>query len=367
MKKYMQYAIGALALISMTACGGGDGGSKFSEVTFTTEIQTRAVAPNVLNDFASGDQMNIYKSEKAQISLDWTTAHQAMYGGGEWKGSPAITMTGGEEAYFFAAYPYVAGATNPNEIPVKTADQIDVLYSGGGVLVTESNPSGRFSMRHAMAIIAFNIQSYVGGKLQQIEFDSEQFPLEGTMRITSGRITATAWGPYTHKCDVALTPKGWTTDHPAVFAIPYAAGKNGLPLHFTIDGKRYDLDLPTASYTMANKYIYTLILTDAGLALKNEKPEVIDLNAAMEAPADELYSHVKVVVKNSTLNVPVVKGASPYGFISWGDDSRESYAADLVHTYPSTGPYTMMMDLWNAETITMTGVKGVQEIDLSKF
>ena len=31
------------------------------------------------------------------------------------------------------------------------------------------------------------------------------------------------------------------------------------------------------------------------------------------------------------------------------------------------GPYTIMMDLWNAETVTMTGIRGVSEIDLSKF
>lgn len=367
MKKYMKYTLGALALMTLTACGGGGGGEKFSEVTFTTEIQTRAVAPNVLSDFTSGDRMNVYKSEKAQISLDLTTAHQAAYNGGVWKGSPAITLNGGETAYFFAAYPYQADADNPMEIPVKVADQVDVLYSGGGVSVTDSDPTGRLSMRHAMAILAFNIQSYIGGKLEKIEIDSEQFPLEGTMRITSGRITPTTMGPYTHTCSAALSPKGWTEDHPSVFMIPYTTSSTGLPLHLTIDGKRFDIDLPKSTFSMAKKYVYTLIYTDAGLALKSDKPEVIDLNAGSAPVAEEQYSHVKVVVNGGTLNVPEVTGTAPYGFVSWGDESREEYASGLVHAYPGSGSYTLMMDLWNCEKITMTGIKGVTEIDLSKF
>lgn len=367
MKKYMKYTLGALALMTLTACGGGGGGEKFSEVTFTTEIQTRAVAPNVLSDFTSGDRMNIYKSEKAQISLDMTTTHQASYSAGVWKGSPAITLDGGETAYFFAAYPYQADADNPLEIPVKVADQVDVLYSGGGVSVSDTDPTGSLSMRHAMAIIAFNIQSYIGGKLEKIELDSEQFPLEGTMRITSGRITATTMGPYTHTCSAALNPKGWTTDHPSVLVIPYTTGSAGLPLHFTIDGKNFDIDLPKSTFSMANKYVYTLIYTEAGLALKSETPEVIDLNAGSEAPAEEAYSHLKVVVNGGTLNVPVLGGTGAYGFVSWGDESRDEYASDLLHSYPGSGPYTLMLDAWNAETVTMMGIKGVTEIDLSKF
>lgn len=367
MKNCMKYTMGALALLSLTACGGSEGGSKFSEVTFTTEIQTRATAANVLTDFASGDRMNIYKTEKAQISLDVTTAHQASFSGGVWKGSPAITLNGGETAYFFAAYPYQAAAENPLEIPVKVADQKDVLYSGAGVSVSESSPSGSFKMSHAMAVLAFNIQSYVGGKLQAIELDSEHFPLEGTMRITSGRITATTTGPYTHTCDATLTPQGWTTNHPSVFVIPYTVGSAGLPIHFTIDGKNYDIDLPKTSYAMAKKYVYTLILTDAGLTLKSETPTVIDLSAVMETPAEERYSHVKVVVGYDMVQVPVVTGQNTYGFVYWGDDSRSDYAADLTHSYSTMGPYTIMMDMWNAETVTMTGIRGVSEIDLSKF
>ena len=366
MKNWMKYTIGAFALVALTACG-SEGGSKFSEVTFTTEVATRAVAPNVVSEFASGDRMNIYKTEKAQISLDVTTAHQAVYGGGDWKGSPAITLNGGETAYFFAAYPYQSGADNPLEIPVDVTDQVDVLYSGAGVSVSESSPSGLLTMHHAMSIIAFNIQSYIGGKLQSIEFDSEHFPLAGTMRITSGRITATEMGPYTYTCAKALTPTGWTTDHPGVFAIPYSVGSAGLPLHFTIDGKRFDIDLPKTTFAMAKKYIYTLIYTDAGLLLKDEKPVTIDLNAGSEAPAEEPYSHVKVVVNYDTMTAPAVTGTNVYGYIFWGDDSRQDYVSEQQHSYPGMGPYTMMMDLWNAETFSMTGLKGVSEIDLSKF
>ncbi len=76
---------------------------------------------------------------------------------------------------------------------------------------------------------------------------------------------------------------------------------------------------------------------------------------------------MKVVVNGGTLNVPEVTGTAPYGFVSWGDESREEYASGLVHAYPGSGSYTLMMDLWNCEKITMTGIKGVTEIDLSKF
>ena len=135
-----------------------------------------------------------------------------------------------------------------------------------------------------------------------------------------------------------------------------------------IDGKSYHIDIPKTTYSMAKKYVYTLVYTDAGLTLKSTTPVVIDLNAGMDAPIEEQYSHMKVVFKGETMHAPVVTGNSLYGFIVWGDESRTEYADNLIHSYPSSDvAYTMMMDLWNAETATMTGIKGVQEIDLSKF
>lgn len=368
MKKIFTYTICALTALTLTACGGGDGGGKFTEVSFTTEVLSRAAAPNVLSELQSGEQMNIYKTPKATISADAIEVFQATYNGSDWKGTPAITLSGGEEAYFFAAYPYQADADNPLQIPVTTAAQKDVLYSGGGVKATESSPSCALSMRHAMAIIAFNIKSYVGGKLQSIEFDSQQFPLAGTMRITSGRITTTEMGPYTHNCDIALTPNGWNNSHPGVLVIPYTSGSTGLPIHLTIDGKVYDVDLPSISYAMAKKYVYELILSEAGLLLTSPTPTTIDLNAATEATEEGRYGHLKVVFNNDTFNSPKLTGTSVSGYIYWGDETVERYSPTAsTHTYPGVGAYTLRMDVWNAETVTLTGVTGMTELDLSKF
>ncbi|MBQ5718621.1 MAG: fimbrillin family protein [Alistipes sp.] len=368
MKNIFKYTICALAALTLTACGGGEGGGKFTEVSFTTEVLSRAAAPNVLTELKSGDRMNIYKTDKSTINLDVMEVYQATYNGSDWKGTPAITLDGGETAYFFATYPYSAEAVNPLEIPVTVAAQKDVLYSGGAAKATESAPSCTLSMRHAMAVIAFNIKSYVGGKLQSIQFDSQQFPLEGTMRITSGRITATEMGPYTQKCDVSLTPKGWANEHPGALVIPYTAGSAGLPVHLTIDGKSYDIDLPSMTFAMAKKYIFTLILSEAGLYLTSDKPEIINLDAAIEVAPEEQYSHLKMVVNNDSFCAPKLTGTSPYGYIDWGDETVEEYSAEVgTHSYPGKGTFTVHVDAWNAETVTMTGVTGLTELNLSKF
>ena len=370
MKKLI-YILPLLAGWLSVACSSSGGADSATPVTFTTEIQTRAVAGGVMSEFASGDAMTIFRTPTSSIQNTTVTVYEARYGGTNWSVAPAATLGGGEEAYFMATYPAVSAtggaAPSPESIPVKVADQVDVLYSGSGIKATEAQPSVAFKMHHAMAMMAFNIQSYVGGKLTQIKIGNDKFPVEGELRVTRGSITATSYGAYTKQFNATLMPQGWTTDHPSIFVIPFVVPAEGLPVELTIDGKAYALTIPGMRITLSNKYVFYFTHTEAGLIFEEDKTETVELMAETAPIVSDPYSYVQIRHKNNSFVVPTISGTGMRGMIYWGDETSAAYAAGASHEYKGAGPFTLKVDAWNAATIQIPSVAGIEEIDLSKF
>lgn len=366
--KKLHYILMALPTLLLAACGGSDdgGASVQTEVVFTTTIQTRAASSGVLANFASGDKMHIFAGESS--SIDQTmTSHEASYNGTTWRTTPTATIQPGQSRYYFAAYPYEATNTDPSAIAVSVEKQVDYLYSGNSSKVTEEDPNVLFNMHHAMAIIAFNIQSYKGGRLTAIKVGNEKFPTEGTMRLTTGKITPTAYGEYTKNCDYTLSASGWTTDHPALFIIPFTIGSTGLPVELTIDSQVYSITLPDMRFTLANKYIFYLLHTEQGLTLQADKTETINLMDDTESMTAEPYSFLRIVHNSDSFTVPTLQGTNLHGITYWGDGQQEQYAAGSSHKYDKTGSKTLTIDSWNASTVSVGTVTNIEEIDFSKF
>lgn len=365
MKKYSIYLLSAAAGLLATACGGGsDSVDAASEVTFTTEV-TRV---GVLTELADGAQMNVYLAKSSTVSRT-DEMRKAVRQGGVWKGSPSITLQPDEERRLFAIYPFDQTATDPTAYPVTVAAQEDYLYSGAGAPVTYQKPTTSLKMRHAMAMLAFDIRSYVGGALQSVTVaDDANFPIEGTLRVSSGRITESKRGSYTHVCDVKLSQGGGTGDAAAFFVIPFTA-KASTQLTLTVDGKTHVCTLPARTYERGMKYLLHLNLTEAGLTLLEDQTEEISLDEpGIGQPTDETYGLLRVTHAASTFTVPSVAGTGVYGYVYWGvDTAAERYEAGRKYTYPVAQPYVVSIDLWNATGVQFGSLEGISEIDLSKF
>lgn len=363
MKKYSIYLLAAAAALVSAACGSGsDSVDTPSEVTFTTEV-TRVGA---LTELPDGAQMNVYLAKGTTLSRT-DEMRKAVRTGGVWKGQPSITLQPEEELRLFAVYPYEQSAADATIYPVTVASQTDYLYSGAGAVVTYQKPSTSVKMRHAMAMLALDIRSYVGGRLKSIAIDDPAFPTEGTLRISNGRITATKFGAYTHACDVALSEKGGTGDAASFFVIPFTAGAD-MRMTLTIDGKPYVCTLPATAFDRSSKYLLHLNLTEAGLSLLADQTEVISLDEPGAGQQTEKYGLLRVTHNAETFAAPLVQGTGLYGQVYWGDDTSGAYEAGRsIHTYSSVGTHIVSIDLWNAESVQFESLAGVSEIDLSKF
>ena len=360
-----------LFMLLMAACSKEDEGPAPTRITFTTDIQTRATGVSVMSNFKDGDAMHIFRSSSNSDANDRLVTYRATYNNSTWAVSPIATIRGKEKFYFFATYPASksTSAIDPLAIPIDVTAQTDYLYSGSGVMATESQPTVAFQMHHAMAVIAFNIQSYVGGKLTAIKIGNDKFPSKGELRVTNGRTTPTAYGAYTKNFDLSLTSTGWTSNHPAIFAIPHQIGVEGLPVELTIDGQVYTVNIPAMQLLQAYKYVIYIVRTAQGVTLQADKTEAIHLMDTTQEIADISYGHISIRHNQSVFTMPTISGSQHYGIIYWGDGSQNDYPATTPHTYSSAGSYEVGIDLWNVESakVTFPNLEGLEEINLSKF
>lgn len=369
MKSYMKYLAASLVMLGAAACssGEGGGGEALPQVTFTTEIMSRAALTDVKSAFANGDRMSVYRTKNNSISGETPTVHSASFNNGTWTPTPAIELKKEEKVYLFAIYPFDANGTDPTAFPVTVASQVDYMYSGTGVAASYAAPTAVLRMRHAMAILAFNIRSYAGGALTAIAVNDPTFPIEGTLRVT-GSLTPTKKGAYTKTMNVATSEAGWTTDHPGMFIIPHQSNSAGLEVKLTIGGKEYPVTLPSTNFTAGKKYVASLLLTEQGLALESNELQIISLDEPTPEVAAPSYGLVSITHHASSIKSPAFTGTeNPYGFIYWGDGQSESYANGAAHGYTSSGTFVMKVDIWNAEEVSISDLSGIEQIDLSKF
>ncbi len=365
MKKLAIYTLGLLMAAVSTSCSsGGGGGESLIEATFTTTV-SRA---DVLTELGDGDQMVVYRNSENSISKGTPTASTLVCQNGVWKGVPSLKLNPNETAYFWAIYPFNAEGDDPTAYPISLADQIDVLYSGNPVKATYEEPEAQLTMRHALAIMSFNLESYTSGKLESITIGGPKFPTAGTMRVASGRITATTYGEYTLNCNATLG--GNLTQN--LFVIPVGSSLvEDVKVTFKVNGKNYECAMPAAAMPSASntQYVHYLTLTENGLILHADRMEKIDLDEEVQAPvSSDRYGQLTVVHSNqSYTTLPQFAGTNVYGYVYWGDGQRAELSAEATYVYQSTAPYTAVFDLWNADQVQFAMMTGIEEIDFSRL
>lgn len=368
MKRYITYFSVLLLAAGISSCSSssGDGAPKTVDVTFTTEILHRSAVTEILTQFNNGDRLTLFHSASNAVSSGEVSVGAAGYTDGVWHPVPAVQLAPQEKRYIFAIYPYDAAATDPTAFPVTVASQQDYMFSGTGLGVTYEAPTATLRMRHAMAILSFDIRSYAGGTLQSIAVDSKEFPIEGTLRAT-GALSVTKTGAYTKTMSVPLSQQGFTADQPGMFIIPHKTADAGLEVTLKISDKEYKVTLPPSTFTAAKKYVASLAHTDQGVILLSDQLDIIAFNEQTEAEAPAPYSMLSMKINGQSSLAPVIFGASPYGYIYWGDGQQEPYTEGAAHGYERSGSYTVKLDLWNASKATLPSLEGVEEVDFSKF
>lgn len=370
MKQFAKYIL-YISLAAAAACGKSETDDPQTptrpaqpvEVTFLTEVRTRVQREDVVTGFETGDAMTLFR---AAGSAGQASACRIACAEGVWRGSPAVMLDPGQTASFQAVYPCLSSATDPAACPVSAAAQTDYLYSGPAVAVQPQSPRATLSMRHAQAVLAFNIRSYVGGELEAVVLDDESFPLEGTMNLADGKITVTRRGKYAFDCPRDLSEAGWTAGHPGCFVFPRSMAGGQCAAVFRIDGVERRVPIPAMKFDAGYKYILQLSLTAQGVVLHPERTEIVALDADGGAAGDP-YGCLRVTHCRERLSVPQFAGSALYGMIYWDETASEPYAATAAHTYPTAGAHTAVFDMWRADGVEFSDLEGVERIDLSQF
>lgn len=375
MKRYIGIFGELFAALAICSCGGSsdDGGSDNGHETtgvslsITTSIQTRAV----MTSFSSGQKMAIFvKNVGNPTASDFCQSVTASYNGSAWTVSPSVPFKQSDKAYIFAVYPYSADITNASTIPVSIEGQTDYLYSGDAVAVSYSSPQAVLTMKHAMAILAFNIvtQGYTGeGKLTSVKLTGDGLSTLGTMNVSTGKISSTAKGDYTISSNKTISSNGWTDELPQMFCIPFTSTGGNLTAIFNIDGKDLAVALPKYEVAMGMKYVFRLALTNNGLTVLPAKTEVISLNKNDGSLILDNYNTLRLTYTSQTVSIPQITGNDVAGMVYWGDNSQEPYTYPLSHTYSTNGEHNIMIETWGGNKVQLSDLSSTDVIDLTNF
>lgn len=92
------------------------------------------------------------------------------------------------------------------------------------------------------------------------------------------------------------------------------------------------------------------------------KQEVRVVQAGMSS-----LNRITILHSNSTFTVPLFLGSDLGGTVKWGDGKSEEYTGDNRHIYTTTPPYTVVVEMNDAEEVTLPDLTGVEEVDFSRF
>ena len=340
-------------------------------VTFKTDVYTRSVVTTL----GDGSVMNLFAKEYNTLEAEniGSGSFKAIAKAGIWSINPEIKLKSGEKAFLYAAYPYNSENTNPAAIPVDAKSQVDYLYSGKGMLASFTEPQPTLVMNHALAVLAFNIRksAYSGaGKLTSISIKGEDLAVSGDLNVETGAITNKKNGNLEIKSNAIIEEKGWSEKIPQTFSLPNVSKGSNIVATFVIDGNDYQVNLPVIKIESGNKYIFRLGLSDSGLVLFTDATEVISMKQESDKmPIEGGVSTLKITFNGKSISLPQITGKSMTpGIVKWGDNlPNEMYYAGLSHNYLHKADYTVHVENWNAEEVTVSNMKGVKSVDLSAF
>lgn len=307
MKKFfIPAAIAALACC-LSSCNndddpvnptGGDAVLKIrTEIAGINVVRTRAA---VVSDFPEGTNIGLFiASGTLGTNYDSYSGNAnvlSVFRNGIWNQTPEVRLTG-ENATVYAYYPYSSNNTDGRAIFVDHSTQQDYMYgthSQGQAAVNKQNPQVNLTMKHAMALVQFNICKVDypwEGRLTRIEianadqktiiFNEGALNLStGSIKNTEGKNKAASIQTYSDIYPLLTIPEKLSQDESGflkVFVLPVAStGAEGdVVFKFTIDERIYTWKVPAGTaWKGGTKNTYTVTL--GGSSLKIGKVSIAD-------------------------------------------------------------------------------------------
>lgn len=339
-------------------------------VSISTQIETKAVVKSL---FDKGDAMNVWAKTYGKMDApDLVGGIKAMYDGASWSLNPAVELQEGGKAFIYAVSPYSERNSTPAAIPVDVTEQVDVLYSGAYVPVTYTSNRAKLTMKHALALITFNIslQDYSGkGELQKVSITGANVYINGTMSVEKGQITGQAKGQIEQNYKRQIQTGGWNSDLPHLWSIPFSTQGSVATLTATVDGKELQADFPDIEMKKGYQYVFRMILTDYGLSFIPDQIETISLNQETdEMQSLENYGVIQITHAATDFTLPFLKGENVFGSVAWGDGQGSAYTFDGTHTYTgSNASWQLLIESWNSTGFELEDLTGVEIINVSQY
>lgn len=352
-----------------TPGGSGEGGKEVT-VSITTDILTKA---DPILSFSDGDKMAVFAKTYGRVDAPNIVEDVVgLYKNGAWTLEPPITLSEGGKAFIYAYYPYMEGQSNLAALPIETAKQQDVLYSGAFVPVTYTTHRAKLTMKHALSLVSMNItaQGYSGkGELQSLSIGGEDVYSKGTLNVSTGKIAGTEKGSTELKnIGKKITTSGWKDELPRIWQIPFSTKIKIVTLGAVIDGKQYQCNFPEVEMKSGFQYIFRLVLTDYGLEFIPTQTTTISLNQDGDEPETlEGYGLLKIYHEKKAFQTPFMLGDNVFGTIKWGDDFSDSYTFDKEHDYTISGKKEVILETWNSIGFELENINGINAIDITDY
>lgn len=379
----------ALTMCMMLACGCSDNSELESVQGDTLKIDAFLSVPNeskaLKTDWASNDQLGLFIKADNYLSAgnygEVTGQVVGNFNGTTWSTTPTVTLSSAS-AYVFSYYPYNSTASTGASVPVNISSQTDYLYGGTPATANNQNASVSLAMKHALCVLSFNVKrnGYIGtGNLTAITIRNKSgkqvFVSEGTMDISTGDITGSAYNSYTISKSKTISESGWTTDLPMAMVVPFSTGSpSELELEFVVDAKNYVVDVPVnKAFTAGSKYVINLTINSSTLELDADNISIIPWGSEQSVDLDDVASKVKGVAFTLTTTSAGQSVTGPNmgavtATVDWGDNQTGNFVANATHTYANPGTYSVQVSTEdNVQTVTFNSIVDLDEIDLSQL
>lgn len=249
-----------------------------------TEIGSKAVNIGPVSLFRDGDQIGLFATKGSLGSNYNDFAGYANVNstrqGGKWIQDPSVYLTG-ENCTIFAYFPYKRGLADGASIDIESTSQTDYMYgthTDPTSVVNSDNPDVFITMKHALALIQFNIfkKNYnAAAKLTKIAIQGNTGYLFKTAKmncqtgVVTNKLEADAAGISIQNDIEGLIPSIGTevsmveASFPKVLSLPVNSilRDGDLTATFTIDGKDYTYKFAAGTnWLSGKKYTYTITL-----------------------------------------------------------------------------------------------------------
>ena len=233
----------------------------------TKALVSGAVLPN-------NSQIGVKLVDAGGSTYDSQTFNNIFYSttdGNTWDidGTKSILLSA-TEGTAYAYYPYSDGVSDFKAISISSAsnpnDQTDYMFGSVQSGLKNSNPTASFTMRHAMAIVNFEIAkgSYTGtGSITSVKMKGNTASNTGTMNAEAGTVTATNKG-YEFESTNSLTLGSAS----GKFIVVPSGESSKLDFKLVMDGQTYTASTTTAvTLASGQVYKYTLTMNSTGLTV----------------------------------------------------------------------------------------------------